>query len=137
MARDSLWPPDVWAAALIGAGDEDGTRPVILSSIQQAVDFCAEKPHKEDWRVWAFDLPKLPGGGGAPAPKRFLAATVAAFVNSYMCVPPGERHAYEVLAQQRACWAYFDLDGDSPAARHAELDKLSREFLALAEDIWG
>lgn len=56
-------------------------------------------------RLWAADLSK---GRGGSQPKLYLVATPSDFAAAYLRVV--QKHAYEVIDDNRGCFLFFDLD---------------------------
>ena len=57
-------------------------------------------------RTWAVDVDSSNGSSS----RLSIVGTPAEFVTAYMRMPPAERHASEVVDEQRGCFAFFDLD---------------------------
>ena len=93
---------------------QQALRPeAIFFRLSEALDSCAAaispQEDQQQRRVWAVDL--ACGKSTGPAPKFFVVATPAVFVDTYLaCTKPNDRHAYEVVESTRGCFLYFDLE---------------------------
>jgi len=90
---------------------QQALRPdAIFFRLSEALDSCAAavspQEDQQQRRVWAVDL--ACGRSTGPAPKFFVVATPAVFVDAYLAF--SDRHAYEVVDSTRGCFLYFDLE---------------------------
>jgi hypothetical protein len=90
---------------------QQALRPdAVFFRLSEALDSCAAavspQEDQQQRRVWAVDL--ACGRSTGPAPKFFVVATPAVFVDAYLAF--SDRHAYEVVDSTRGCFLYFDLE---------------------------
>ena len=71
------------------------------------------------------------------APKRYLSASVAQFIDVYLAIGATQRHAYELLEHGRACHLYFDLVGhcDGSGACETVADCVAEEAAGVLLDL--
>ena len=103
-----MWPPDLWDPLLSSRGCPPSSRRKAELQTGQ--------------RAWAYDVPRA-HGLKAGAPKRYLSASVAQFVDVCLAIGAPKRHAYELLEHGRACHLYFDLDGSCGRLGHLREDR--------------